>query len=45
MFVVGNLTNVVLSAALRPDAAKAFFVSINDALGWVLENALRLLGT
>ena len=44
MFAVGNLTNVVLSAALPPEDAKALFVSMNEALGWVFENALRLLG-
>lgn len=43
MFVAGTLTNVVVGAAFSPEAAKDLFSSVADALGWVLQNALRLL--
>lgn len=44
MFVIGNLTNFAMGAALAPEAAKALITAFNSNLGWVFQNALRLLG-
>ncbi|QTN21537.1 hypothetical protein HZ992_15250 [Rhizobacter sp. AJA081-3] len=43
MFVAGTLTNIIVGAAFAPDAARALLVATNSALGWVLQNAIRLL--
>ena len=43
MFVAGSLTNVIVGAALAPEAARALLVATNSALGWVFQNAIRLL--
>ncbi|BAL95538.1 hypothetical protein [Rubrivivax gelatinosus] len=43
MFVAGTLTNVIVGAAFSPEAARALLVVTNSALGWIFQNALRLL--
>lgn len=43
MFVAGTLTNVIVGAAFAPDAARALLIATNSALGWIFQNALRLL--
>ena len=43
MFVAGTLSNICVGAAFAPEAAKALFKFANQSLGWVFQNALRLL--
>ena len=43
MFVAGSLTNVIVGAAFAPEAARALLLATNSALGWVFQNAVRLL--
>lgn len=43
MFVTGTLTNVIVGAAFAPEAAKALLIATNSALGWIFQNAIRLL--
>ncbi len=43
MFVAGTLTNVIVGAAFAPEAARALLIATNSALGWIFQNALRLL--
>ncbi len=45
MFATGTVTNVVVGAAFPTEAIRATFVAMNGTLGWVFQNALRLLGT
>lgn len=45
MFVAGTMTNIVVGAALAPDAARALFTLLNSHLAWVFQNALRLAGS
>jgi hypothetical protein len=44
MFATGNITNFIIGAALAPEAAKALVTAMNNNLGWVFKNAIRLLG-
>lgn len=43
MFAAGTLTNVCVGAAFAPEATKALFQLANQHLGWLFQNALRLL--
>lgn len=43
MFVAGTMTNVIVGAAFAPHEAKALLLATNSALGWVFQNAIRLL--
>jgi hypothetical protein len=43
MFAAGTLTNICVGAAFAPEATKALFQLANRHLGWLFQNALRLL--
>ena len=43
MVVTGTLSNLCIGAAFSPQATQALFEFANQSLGWVFQNALRLL--
>ena len=43
MFVAGSLTNLCTTTALSPDVTAAVFHAVNQHLGWVFQNAIKLI--
>lgn len=45
MYAMGNLTNVVTTAALSSEATRIILTTLNDSLGWIFQNGIRFLGS